>query len=99
RQQGQVLTVKTSVVIAAHGSWETGNLPTQRQVTRPRGVDWLSFKAHFRETSLPPGLMPLLSFAGGYGGMVHSDGGRASLSCCIQRRRVSRVRQRAVARA
>jgi flavin-dependent dehydrogenase len=35
--------------------------------------------------------MPLLSFAGGYGGMVHCDGGRASLSCCIQRRRFERL--------
>ena len=29
--------------------------------------------------------MPLLVFPGGYGGMVHSDGGRVSLSCCIRR--------------
>ena len=29
--------------------------------------------------------MPLLAFPGGYGGMVHSDSGRVSLSCCIRR--------------
>ena len=29
--------------------------------------------------------MPLLAFPGGYGGMVQSDGGRMSLSCCIRR--------------
>jgi flavin-dependent dehydrogenase len=26
-----------------------------------------------------------LAFPGGYGGMVHTDGGRVSLSCCIRR--------------
>ena len=29
--------------------------------------------------------MPLLVFPGGYGGMVHSDDGRVSISCCIRR--------------
>ena len=29
--------------------------------------------------------MPLLAFPGGYGGMVNTDGGRVSLSCCIRR--------------
>ncbi|HEY3416184.1 MAG TPA: hypothetical protein VGM23_04790, partial [Armatimonadota bacterium] len=38
-------------------------------------------------------LMPLLVFAGGYGGMVHTDGNRVSLSCCIRRDRLARVRQ------
>jgi flavin-dependent dehydrogenase len=35
--------------------------------------------------------MPLLSFADGYGGMVHCDGGRASLSCCVRRERLDRL--------
>jgi flavin-dependent dehydrogenase len=91
RQTAQVAAVSARVVIAAHGSWETGSLPTQRQMARPRGSDWLAFKAHFRGTGLPPGLMPLLSFADGYGGMVHCDSGRASLSCCIRRRRFERL--------
>ena len=32
--------------------------------------------------------MPLLSFDGGYGGMVTCDAGRTSLSCCISRDRL-----------
>jgi menaquinone-9 beta-reductase len=56
-----------------------------------RGGDWLAFKAHFRNTDLPSGLMPLLSFQDGYGGMVQCDGGRASLSCCLRRRRLERL--------
>ena len=44
--------------------------------------------------ALPPGLMPLLAFPGGYGGLVESDAGRTSLSCCIRRDVLARVRAR-----
>ena len=72
------------LIIAAHGSWENGSLPTQ--ATAPhRPADLLGFKAHFTNSDLPADLMPLLAFPGGYGGMVHTDGGRVSLSCCIRR--------------
>ena len=37
--------------------------------------------------------MPLLVFPGGYGGMVHSDSGRVSLSCCIRRDQLERCRR------
>jgi len=73
-----------SIVIAAHGSWQNGALPTQPVVTH-RGSDLLGFKAHFTGSDLPLDLMPLLAFPGGYGGMVNIDGGRTSLSCCIRR--------------
>lgn len=82
---------RAPVVIAAHGSWEPGELPSQVARTRPRPGDLLGFKAHFRNASLPDDLMPLLSFPGGYGGMVHTDDGRASLSCCIRRDRLDRL--------
>ena len=35
--------------------------------------------------------MPLLAFPGGYGGMVHTDAGRVSLSCCIRRDQLERL--------
>jgi menaquinone-9 beta-reductase len=76
---------QSNVVIAAHGSWDAGTLPTQPQRRPPRADDLLGFKAHFANSDLPQGLMPLLGFPGGYGGMVHCDGGRVSLSCCIRR--------------
>jgi len=41
---------------------------------------------------LPTGLMPLLVFPGGYGGMTHCDHGRVSLSCCIRRDQLARLR-------
>jgi len=72
------------IVIAAHGSWETGVLPTQAAYPH-QASNLLAFKAHFHNAALPPDLMPLLVFPGGYGGMVASDAGRVSLSCCIRR--------------
>jgi flavin-dependent dehydrogenase len=77
--------VSARLIIAAHGSWLAGALPTQpvRRVAKPS--DLFGFKAHFYNADLPNDLMPLLAFPGGYGGMVHTDGGRISLSCCIRR--------------
>ncbi len=76
---------KARIVIAAHGSWEPGALPTQPAALPARAADLFAFKAHFRDCTVAPGLMPLMVFPGGYGGMVHTDGGRVSLSCCIRR--------------
>ena len=83
--------LRAGLVIAAHGSWELGPLVTQPQQVASRPDDLLAFKAHFREAALPPGLMPLLSFADGYGGMVHCDHGQTSLSCCLRRGRLERL--------
>ncbi len=85
--------LQARVVIAAHGSWEPGALPTQTVHQERRQSDLFAFKAHFRGCDLPPGLMPLLVFPGGYGGMVHSDSGRVSLSCCIRRDYLQRLRR------
>jgi flavin-dependent dehydrogenase len=89
---GAQSTVVSRVVIAAHGYWEPGPLPTQPPPTPARADDLLGFKAHFTNTGLPSDLMPLLAFPGGYGGMVHSDGGRVSLSCCVRRDRLAELR-------
>lgn len=83
------------IVIAAHGSWEHGPLQTQAGHCPPQRNDLLGFKAHFREAGLKPGLMPLLSFPGGYGGMVETDDGRVSLSCCVRRHVLERLRREA----
>ncbi|MEK6258032.1 MAG: FAD-dependent monooxygenase [Planctomycetota bacterium] len=83
--------LRACLVIAAHGSWELGPLVTQPQQVASRPDDLLAFKAHFREAALPLGLMPLLSFADGYGGMVHCDHGQVSLSCCLRRGRLERL--------
>ncbi len=78
-------------LIAATGSWRT---KPPLAVTAPeRGSDLFAFKAHFTGGALAPGLMPLLAFPGGYGGMVASDSGRLSLSCCIRRDRLAAIRR------
>lgn len=72
------------VLIAAHGSWEP--LPpgrAERRLSRRPG-DLFAFKANFRHASLAPGLLPVLSFEGGYGGMVLADQGLTTLACCIR---------------
>lgn len=83
-RNGSTRELSAPVIVAAHGSWEPGPLPTQPPRSRSRPSDLLAFKAHFQETGLGGDLMPLLAFPGGYGGMVHCDGGRVSLSCCIR---------------
>lgn len=72
------------VAIAAHGSWERGIVAAQAEEDH-RAEDLFAFKAHFEDCELPADLMPLLVFPGGYGGMVHTDAGRVSLSCCVRR--------------
>ena len=78
------------VVIAACGSWNTSGPFATAANARP--CDLFAFKAHLRGAALAPGVMPLLAFPGGYGGMVHGDGGRVTLSCCIRRDALARVR-------
>jgi menaquinone-9 beta-reductase len=87
--------LQSRLIIAAHGSWESGPLPTQNFRRPPSPADLFGFKAHFTGSSLPQDLMPLLAFTGGYGGMVHTDAGRVSLSCCIRRDQLERCRRRA----
>jgi len=78
-------------VIAACGSWNSKGIFAVASPT-PGASDLFAFKAHFTQSRLPPGLMPLLAFPGGYGGLVQSDCGRTSLSCCIRRDALARVR-------
>ena len=90
---GAMRELQAQVVIAAHGSWEQGTLPTQTIHQAHRKSDMFAFKAHFQSCDLPPGQMPLLVFPGGYGGMVHSDSDRVSISCCIRRDYLQRLRR------
>src|SRR5664279_4625207 len=87
--------LRSRIIIAAHGSWESGPLPTQdlRRPSRPAAL--FGFKARFTGSALPQDLMPLLAFPGGYGGMVQTDGGRVSLSCCIRRDQLEDCRRKA----
>jgi menaquinone-9 beta-reductase len=86
----QVQQISARLAIIAHGSWERGLASNHY----PHKVsDLLAFKTHFRHCTLASDLMPLLVFPGGYGGLVHSDGGRVSLSCCVRRDILHDIRQ------
>ncbi|HET7085268.1 MAG TPA: FAD-dependent monooxygenase [Rhizomicrobium sp.] len=84
--------ITSRMVIAACGSWNSKGVFAAARDAAPS--DLFAFKAHFLHAALPAGLMPLLAFPGGYGGLVQSDGGRVSLSCCIRRDALARVRAR-----
>lgn len=83
--------VRARMVVMAHGSWEQPLTPPNIVTHKPS--DLLGFKAHFKNSNLDPDLMPLLVFPGGYGGLVHTDTGRTSLSCCIRRDVLQQVRK------
>jgi len=79
------VTLRAPLAIDAHGSWEA--LPSDRPRRRlaHHASDLLAFKANFRGAALEEGLLPMLSFDGGYGGMVVADRGMTTLACCIRR--------------
>lgn len=78
--------VRACVLIVANGSWgyecKRPHLPS----------DLLAFKAQFFDTGLQPGVLPVLAFSGGYGGMVISDTGTTTVACCIRRDQLARCR-------
>ena len=90
--EGGSMQLRARVIIAAYGSWERGIREPDRLPRR--ASDLLAFKAHFVGGSLPPDLMPLIAFPGGYGGLAHSDGGQISFSLCIRRDMLEAARHR-----
>jgi menaquinone-9 beta-reductase len=86
---GHVQSVEAPVLVDAHGSWERGPSPER---IRTRAADLLGFKARFTGARLAAGLMPLVLFPGGYGGVVQSDSDQVSFSCCIRRETLRAIR-------
>lgn len=82
--RGETAEIEAPVLIAAHGSWEPEPW-LDRSTRRACGSDLLAFKANFSGSGLAPGLLPLLAFRGGYGGMVIADRGMLTLACCVRR--------------
>src|ERR1700722_12229665 len=75
------------IVIDAHGSWEKGPEDSTRltSLMPRRGSDLFGVKASFVNATLPQGLLPVLSFRGGYGGLVMAEDQRLTLAGCIRR--------------
>jgi flavin-dependent dehydrogenase len=90
-------TLRTPVIVDAHGSWERGpTYSANEHAGTPRGPrrssELLAFKANFRNATLAPGFLPVLVLPGGYGGMVVADGGLTTLACCLRRDTLSACR-------
>ena len=96
---GRLKQLQAPVTILAHGSWEP--LPVERSVQRlaRSGSDLLAFKANFTGARLAAGLLPVLAFEGGYGGMVLADGDLLTLACCIRADRLDALRRAAPGKA
>src|SRR5262245_56668883 len=47
-------SIEARAIVAAHGSWEPGLLPTQPRHGNSRPADLLAFKAHFSGAAFPP---------------------------------------------
>lgn len=92
------LTVAASLVIDAHGSWESGprlevpGRPTDPARAPGNAADLLAFKATFRGSRLPPGFLPVVAIPGGYGGMVVANEGRTTVALCLRRDTLRSVR-------
>jgi menaquinone-9 beta-reductase len=84
--------VQADVLIDAHGSWEP--LQSLRAPVPPAASQLLAFKAHFQDTHIAPGTLPVLLLEGGYGGMVLGAQGLATLACCLRRDRLNAIRTR-----
>lgn len=95
---GEERLLAVALVIDAHGSWEPtvqhdGEPPAPRHV-RHRRSDLFAFKANFAQASLEPDLLPVLSFPGGYGGLVIAGDARATFAFCLRRDALAQARNR-----
>ncbi len=91
--EGRTEELEARLLVAAHGSWEPGALPTQ-PAKSSRASDLLAFKAYWRGATFDPDLIVLAGFPGGYAGMVHRDAGTVGLSACVRRDALARYRER-----
>jgi flavin-dependent dehydrogenase len=83
-QSGASATLNTPILIAAQGSWERDPADASAACVPHRG-DLFGFKATFGGADIVAGMLPVLAFTGGYGGMVLGDHQRTTLAFCIRR--------------
>lgn len=90
------LELHAPVLIHAHGCWEpaprTGMQAHAARKPPHRDGDLIAFKSTWRHAQIQPGLLPVLAFPGGYGGMVLGDHGLTTLAFCIRRDALQQAR-------
>lgn len=91
-ESNALFILQAPILIAAHGSCESiqSDRPQRRLVRK--ASDLFAFKANFSNAVLDEGLISVLSFNGGYGGIVVAGGGLTTLACCIRRDRLEDCR-------
>jgi 2-polyprenyl-6-methoxyphenol hydroxylase-like FAD-dependent oxidoreductase len=82
------------LLIDAHGSWEALQAFAATPRTPHHSSDLLAFKANFSGTRIGQGMLPVLSFAGGYGGMVIGEQAVATFAFCLRRDALIQARLR-----
>lgn len=90
---GEMRVLSSPMIIAACGSWERQPFLQQPKPAHRPG-DLFAFKANFRNGKLTNGVLPVLAFEGGYGGMVRCGDGLMTLACCIRRDTLKACRKR-----
>jgi 2-polyprenyl-6-methoxyphenol hydroxylase-like FAD-dependent oxidoreductase len=93
-EAGATATLSAPLLIAAHGSWEPDPSAEHNAHRQQRPSDLFAFKATFRNACIEPGLLPVLAFPGGYGGMVLGDHDLTTLAFCIRRDALRECRSR-----
>lgn len=92
------IQLRAPLLIDAHGAWEpaprSGQAVAECPRTHHRDSDLLAFKSTWRSAAIAPGLLPVLAFPGGYGGIVLGDHGLTTLAFCIRRDVLQAVRAR-----
>lgn len=90
------LHLHAPVLIHAHGSWEPvprdGLHADDARKPAHRDGDLLAFKSTWLDARIEPGLLPVLAFPEGYGGMVLGDHGLTTVAFCIRRDALARAR-------
>ncbi|MCU0758879.1 MAG: NAD(P)/FAD-dependent oxidoreductase [Steroidobacteraceae bacterium] len=87
REAGRATALRIRVVVDARGSRPGGEGPQ-------RDDDLLAFKSRWRDAGPTAGHLPLLSFPGGYGGLVVAERGWTTFALCIGRARLRECRAR-----
>jgi flavin-dependent dehydrogenase len=88
-ESGIPVSIDASIIIDAHGSWESGPhieiAPAAEHRSPQRASDLFAFKATFARSSLPAGWLPVVAVDGGYGGLVVANDQRTVVALCVRR--------------